>query len=136
MKEVRRYSEAFKLQVLRELEEGKYPSVSVVARTYGIRGSLTVSNWIRKYGKTHLMNKVIRVETPKEIDEIKEMRKRVRALEEALSDAHLELKLEKAYTRIACREAGIEDVDAFKKKHAGKRQMMWPTLRQKRSCPM
>lgn len=120
MREWRRYSEAFKLQVLRELEEGKFPSACAVARAYDIRGGWTIHKWIRRYGKTHLLSKVIRVETPKERDQMKEMRKRVRALEEALSDAHLELKLEKAYTKIACREAGIDDVEAFKKKHVGK----------------
>lgn len=120
MREVRRYSEAFRLQVLRELEEGKFPSASAATRAYDIRGGWTIHKWIRRYGKTHLLNKVVRVETPKEVDAMKEMRKRVRALEEALSDAHLELKLEKAYTKIACREAGIDDVDAFKKKHGGK----------------
>lgn len=120
MIEIRRYSEAFRLQVLRELEEGKFASVCQAARAYDIRGGPTIHKWILRYGKTHLLSKVIRVETPKERDEMKEMRKRVRALEEALSDAHLELKLEKAYTKIACREAGIADVEAFKKKHVGK----------------
>lgn len=120
MREVRRYSEAFKLQVLRELEEGKYASISQLARAYNIRGRWTIQQWVRKCGKTHLLSKVVRVETLKERDEMKEMRKRVRALEEALSDAHLDLKLEKAYTKIACREAGIDDVEAFKKKYGGK----------------
>jgi hypothetical protein len=32
----------------------------------------------------------------------------------------LDLKLDKAYLKIACRRAGIEDVEDFKKKHAGK----------------
>jgi hypothetical protein len=41
-------------------------------------------------------------------------------LEKALADAHLDSKLDAAYLRIACRAAGIEDVDGFKKKHAGK----------------
>jgi hypothetical protein len=59
------------------------------------------------------------VETPKEVSEMKQLRKRVRELEKGLADAHLDLKLEEAYTRIACKAAGIEDVDAFKKKHGG-----------------
>ena len=41
-------------------------------------------------------------------------------MEKGLADAHLDLKLEEAYTRIACKAAGIEDVDAFKKKHGGR----------------
>jgi len=114
-----RYSEAFKLQVLRELEEGRFATRAAAARTYGIRGSGTIEYWARQYGKLHILGKVIRVETPKEINESKELRKRVRDLEKALADAHLKERFDEAYLRIACRTAGIEDVDAFKKKHAG-----------------
>lgn len=119
-KAVIRYSEAFKLQVLRELEEGRFATRSEVARTYGIRGQATIDCWARKYGKQHLLGKVIRVETPKEIDETKALRKRVRALEKALADAHLKERFDAAYLEIACRTAGIEDIESFKKKHAGK----------------
>jgi hypothetical protein len=67
------------------------------------------------------MGKVIRVETAKEMDEVKELRKRVRELEKALADAHLEHRLDEEYLKIACRTAGIADVGDFKKKNAGKR---------------
>jgi transposase-like protein len=76
--------------------------------------------WARKYGKNHLLGKVVRVETPKEVNEVKELRKRMRELEKALADAHIDARLDAAYLKIACRAAGIEDVDDFKKKHAGK----------------
>jgi hypothetical protein len=49
------------------------------------------------------------------------LRKRVRELERALADAHLDLKLEDAYLKLACEAAGVEDVAEFKKKHAGER---------------
>ena len=116
-----RYSEAFKSQVLRELESGKFANAAVAARTYGLSAGGTIRYWARKYGKTHLLGRVIRVETPKEISEVKELRKRVRELEKALADAHIDSRLDSAYLRIACRAAGIEDVDDFKKKHVGKR---------------
>ena len=116
-----RYSEAFKLQVLRAIEEGKYPGPWAAARAYGIRGSGTVEYWACKYGKNHLLGKVIRVEKPEEINETKRLRKRVRELEKALADAHLDLKFEGAFLEIACEAAGIEDVEQFKKKQAGKR---------------
>jgi transposase len=115
-----RYSEAFKLQVLRELEDGRFETRAAAYRAYGIRGNGTIENWAAKYGKNHLIGKVIRVETPKEVNENRELRKRVRELERALSDAHLKGRFDDAYLRIACRAAGIEDVDGFKKKHDGK----------------
>ena len=120
MGSVIRYSEAFKLQVLRELEEGKFSSKEAAKCAYGIGGSETISGWIRKYGKKHLQNKVVRVEKPDETSELKRLRKRVRDLEKGLADAHLDLKFEEAYTRIACRRAGIADVAEFKKKNVGK----------------
>ncbi len=119
MEETIRYSEAFKQQVLRELEEGRLESPEQARRVYGIRGNGTVAGWVRKYGKTGLLRKVVRVEKPEETSELKQLRKRVRDLEKALADAHLDRKLEEAYTRLACKAAGIADVEGFKKKHGG-----------------
>lgn len=115
-----RYSEAFKLQVLRELEEGRFETRGAAYRAYGIRGNGTIERWAVKYGKNHLTGKVIRVETPKEINEMKTLRKRVRDLEKALANERLDHMLDEAYLQIACRTAGINDVDGFKKKHVGK----------------
>jgi hypothetical protein len=46
----------------------------------------------------------------------------VRRLESALADANIDLALEKAYTKMACERAGIEDVEEFKKKGLGKQR--------------
>ena len=116
MKEVFRYSESFKRQVVREIEQGTHPNCFSAGKAYGIRGVGTVSRWVSEYGKTHLLKRVIRVETTEERNEVKMLRKRVRDLEAALGDAHLDLRLESAFLEIACESAGIDDVDAFKKK--------------------
>ena len=113
-----RYSEAFKLHVLRELTDGKFPSLHAAARAYGIRGGSTIQKWIRRYGRTELLTRRIRVETPKEVSELKQLRQRVRELEKALADAHIDGRLAEAYLQLACERAGIDDVAAFKKKHA------------------
>jgi transposase-like protein len=115
-----RYSESFKLQVVRELEEGKHGSCWAAREAYGIRGSETVQRWARQYGREYLTRKVIRVETAEERDEMRRLKERVRDLERALGDATLDLQLERAYVKLACRRAGIEDVEAFKKKEHGK----------------
>ena len=120
MKRIVRYSEAFKLKVVRDLEEGRYGSAGEVSRAYGIKGAMTVAKWVRRYGKDHLLGKVIHVMKADEQTEVQALRKQVRELKAALADAHLDLKLDAAYLKIACRTAGIEDVEAFKKKHAGK----------------
>ena len=119
MKALVGYSEAFKLQVVREVEEGKHASCWAASQAYAIGGAVTVQRWVREYGKGHLVRKVMRVETPDERSELRKMKDRVRELEKALVDAHLDLRLERAWTEIACEMAGVEDVEAFKKKHAG-----------------
>jgi len=113
-----RYSEAFKMTVVREVEEQDLP-YDHVRRKYGIKGDWTVQTWVRKYGNGS-RGKVIRVERPEEINEQKKLKDRVKQLERLLADANIDLALERAYTKIACERAGIKDVEAFKKKAAGK----------------
>jgi len=114
-----RYSESFKMEVVREMEtQGR--NANQVRQKYGIVGGGTVEKWARKYGHG-LMGKVIRVETTKDIDELKRLKERVKRLESLLADTNLELALERQYTRLACERAGIEDVEEFKKKAAGQR---------------
>jgi len=114
-----RYSEAFKMEVVGELEREDL-SFEHIRRKYGIAGACTVQKWVYKYGDGS-RGKVIRVQKPEEVDQMKRLKDRVRRLETALSDAHVDLSLERAYTRLACQRAGIQDVEAFKKKADGKR---------------
>lgn len=111
-----RYSEAFKMTVVREVEEQDLP-FEQVRRKYGIRGSYTVQKWVRKYGNGSRGIR-IRVEKPEEINELKRLKERVRRLESALADVNIDLALERAYTELACERAGLP-VEEFKKKAAG-----------------
>ena len=63
-----------------------------------------------------MQRKVVRVEKPGEPGEIKRLRERVRKLEAALADAHMDGALERAYFEILCERTGTE-AEAFKKKH-------------------
>lgn len=111
-----RYSEAFKMAVVRELEEKDLP-FEHLRRKYGIGGSWTVQKWVRKYGNGS-RGKVIRVEKPNEINEVARLKAELRRVKEALADAHIDLALERAFTELACERAGV-DVVEFKKKAAG-----------------
>jgi transposase len=105
------------MAVVRELEEQDLP-FEQVRRKYGILGTITVQKWVRKYG--HGSRGIrIRVEKPEEINEQAQLKRRVRALEQALADTNIDLALERQYTRLACERAGIKDVAEFKKKAAG-----------------
>jgi transposase-like protein len=119
-KEVRRYSEAFKMQVVRELEQGRFKSPWEAGLAYGVKSHHTVALWVKQFGKDHLLGKMVRVMKADEQTEVKALRKRVRELEKALADAHIDLKLEEAYVKLACKAAGVQDVAEFKKKHAGR----------------
>jgi transposase-like protein len=103
--------------LVREIEQRDLPLDEVRCR-FGIKGKTTVLNWVRQYGNGS-RGKRIRVERPEEIRELKRLRARVRQLESALADANIDAALERAYTRMACRRAGIADVEGFKKKAAG-----------------
>jgi transposase len=115
-----RYSEAFKLKVVDELERGRFGSPFEVGEAYGIGCSTTVERWVRQYGKGHLLKKVVRVEKEGEPGELKRLKQRVRVLEEALADADAEERLSRAYFELLCQELKV-DPDGFKKKHAGER---------------
>src|SRR5881394_3471261 len=112
-----RYSEAFKMQIVREVEQ-EGVACDHVRQKYGIKGAATVPSWVRKYGNGS-WGKRVRVETPEEINETEQLKRRVRALERALADANIDLALERQFTRIACERAGIKDVMEFKKKWVG-----------------
>ena len=118
---VLRYSEAFKLQVVGELESGRLSSVEEARRRYGIGGKMTVQNWVRQYGRNDLLGRVVRVDTGDERDRVTELEQRVRDLERALADSKVEETLAKAYFEIVCEEFGVSDVAALKKNIAAKR---------------
>jgi len=106
------------MEVVREIEQGDLP-LEEMRRRYGIKGKTTVLGWVRKYGNGSRGMR-IRVEKPEEIDQLKKLKERVKALESLLADTNLELALERQYTRLACERAGIKDVLDFKKKGTGK----------------
>lgn len=99
----RRYSRAFQLKVVSEVESGKY-TISQARRIYDIGSCGTIYLWLRKFGKGHLIEKVVRVEMKDEKDKLKELEIKNRKLESALADAHLKL---------ICWESLIECVEEY-----------------------
>lgn len=114
-KRVIRYSMAFKQQVLSDLEAGRFGSILEARSHYGIRGASTIRRWLGRYGRNHLIPKVVRVETPDEAERMRELQRRVRDLEQALGRTQLERMLDESYLRLACEALGT-DVGSFKKK--------------------
>jgi transposase-like protein len=82
-----RYSIGFKRQVIKEVEAGE--SLYLLQKRYGIKGGATIQRWLRKFGKDHLLNKVVRIETMEEKDRLKQLEEEVRKLKVALADSLL-----------------------------------------------
>ena len=112
---VLRYSMSFKRQVVSEFESGRFDSIGQASEHYGITGSMTIRKWLDKFGKNHLCPKVIRVEKPNEQDQVRQLKKQIKQLKEALGQTQAENVINQEFLKIACEEMG-EDVDAFKKK--------------------
>ena len=87
---ITRYSTAFRRKVIGEIETGKL-TLAEARNIYGIRGSTTIQRWMVKFGKNHLLNRVVRIEMKDEKDKVREQREKIRQLESALSDAHLHI---------------------------------------------
>ncbi len=117
---IKRYSECFKMQVISELEAGRFASIDAARRHYDICGTSTIQRWLRRYGRNHLQPKVVRVEMPDEQDRIGSLKKRIAELEQVLGRTQAENVMNATFLELACQELG-RDVDEFKKKADGLR---------------
>jgi transposase-like protein len=102
-----RYSLAFQQKVVKEIESGEL-SIGDARRLYDIRGSETIQKWIRKFGKDHLLSKVVRIEMKDEKDRVNELEKRIRQLESALADEHIKNAVLESLVEIARDKYGID----------------------------
>ena len=112
--EYKRYSEAFKLTVVREIADGRWRGPLEAAEAYRVSWN-AVSHWMDTYGYGHLRKKVVRVETKGEKDDLKRLKAEVGKLKEALADAHIDRKLSEAFFEIVCERQGLDPADVKKK---------------------
>ena len=112
---VRQYSISFKRQVIADLESGRFDSIEAARKHYGIGGMPTIQGWLRRYGKNHLLPKVVIVQKPDEKNQIRELKRQVAQLQRALGQTQVENVLNAEFLKIACVDLGC-DVEAFKKK--------------------
>ena len=79
-----RYSLAFKRQVVAELETGRFRSMQEASQHYGIGGAMTVRRWLERFGKNHLIPKVVRVEKPNQADRIRQLKQELGELKQII----------------------------------------------------
>ena len=103
--EIVRYSDCFKRAVIEEIEK-KGLSIEACRRKYSIGGATTIQKWLKKYGKNHLLNKIVRVGT---IDEIQALRKELKAIKEAFAEMAIENKVYETYFQVLGEETGASE---------------------------
>ena len=86
----RRYSQAFKRQVVHDIESGRF-TLQQARKHYDIRGKSTIQSWLKQMGKNHLLAKVVRIQTPDDLDHLHQLEQQNRQLESALAQAHLRI---------------------------------------------
>lgn len=121
-----KYSEAFKMTVVKEIEKGRL-NKSQAMEKYGIRGSETITRWLKKFGKNHLLGKVVRIEMEDELSEIKRLKKEKKELESALAQTQMEVLALESLVEIAKDDYGID-----LKKKIGEKEFNLRRKRQKK----
>ncbi|MFQ5448944.1 MAG: transposase [Saprospiraceae bacterium] len=125
---IKRYSIAFKQKVVSEIESGKL-TVSGARKVYDITGIGTIENWLKKLGKSHLLNKVVRIEMLDEKDKIKELEREKSALESALAQTQLKLLAMESLLETAEEHYGLDFQEI--KKNVGMKPSAKPSTKSK-----
>ena len=106
-KTILRYSTAFRQKVVTEIESGQL-TIAQARKIYDIGGGSTIHSWIKKFGKNHLLSKVVRIEMKDEQDKIKELERQKQELESALAQAHLKIICLESLVTCAEEQLGID----------------------------
>lgn len=113
-KKIYNYSLAFKQKVVSEIENGAL-SMHQAKIKYDIKGGSTIHNWIKKFGKNHLLCKKIRIEMPDEIDKIQELQARIRELEKVVVQSQIDKLALETLFQLACTDLQT-NAESYKKK--------------------
>jgi len=111
---VKRYSQAFRQQVVREYEAGS--SIYALQQKYGIGGGDTIKRWVARYGVNGYRTEVTLVQTVADQQEFKRMKARIAKLEAALAEHVLENRMLNATLSVAGQALGQDLKKNFSKK--------------------
>lgn len=87
-KPTNRYSVAFKMKVVEEVENGLISAVEA-RKLYGIAGKSTIAEWVERYGMNKRLERTVYVMTHDEEVELIRLRKENRRLQQALDDSQI-----------------------------------------------
>lgn len=111
---IKRYSQAFKQQVVREYEAGA--SNFSLRQKYGIGAHQTVERWVKQYGRFGYRSELVHIQTVEDQLEVKAMKKRMAELESALAESTLENRMLKTTLEVASQALELDLKKTFGKK--------------------
>lgn len=108
----RRFSEEFKREMVREIDQGKM-RVSAVAREYSVSGN-AVYQWLAKYSVHYRRETRIVLEKQSTESKLKALRARIAELEQAVGQKQLAIEYLEKVVEVAGKDLGVD----IKKKSA------------------
>ena len=111
---IKRYSQAFKQQVVREYEDGA--SLYKLGQKYGITGHQTLKRWIEQYSRAGYRTEMVVIQSVDDQLEVKAMKERISQLEAALAESVLEKRMLETTLEVASQALNLD-----LKKNFGKR---------------
>lgn len=111
---IKRYSLAFKQQVVNEYEAGA--SIYRLRQKYGIGAHKTIEDWVKKYGRSGYRSELVVIQTFEDQLEVKAMKQRIADLESALAQSTLDNRMLTTTLEVASQSLGMDI-----KKNFGKR---------------
>ena len=103
---IRRYSLAFKKQVVAEYEAGA--STYRLKQRYGIGSNGTVGRWVRQYGREGMRVKLMVIQKPEEQERVKQLEGHITELEQLVAQLSLDKFMLECTLAVAEEQLGHE----------------------------
>ncbi len=102
----KKYSQAFKHQVVQEYESGA--SIYQLMQKYGIGSHLTIQRWVEKYSREGYRTETVIIQNREDQLEVKAMKQRVSQLEQAVAELVLENRMLSSIIEVASASLEID----------------------------
>jgi len=103
---IKRYSVAFKQQIVHEYEGGS--SATELRQKYGIGGGSTIRGWVKQYGREGTRHRLLVIQSPSEQNQVKEQKQRISQLEKVVAQLMLDKLMLETTLSVAEEQYGIE----------------------------
>lgn len=111
---IKRYSQSFKQQVVREYEAGA--NINSLRQKYGIGGYTTIKRWIKQFSRYGYRSELVIIQTADDQIEVKAMKQRIADLESALAENVLENRMLNTTLEVASQALELDLKKNFGKK--------------------